>query len=227
MTRREIFLIPGYGVPRDMATDGNYPRYLGLVFNFLFSEARRGVIGTVVMSGGASDMTAPYRRTEAGEMAKVMKAWATRAECREAFRGWRWQKETKAILSVENLVLTKEWCDQQGLSGGRLTLFVEATRAARLSRLARLVFAGWTVRVVPVDFDLSANRYVEEAFLHRREATAWRWEARACRDASFRRELHTLARRRLTKLREAGDTAHVHAVRAWWEEQLKRLEGVA
>jgi hypothetical protein len=223
MNTKHLYLIPGYGVPRDMAADGSYQRYLGFVFNYLFAEAQRGVAGTVVMSGGATDMLPPCRRTEAGEMAVVLKAWAARPECRRALKGWHWQREDKAILTVENLLNTQAWAARQGWSSARLTIFVEATRAARVRRLARLVFPGWTARVVPVDFDLSANRYLEADFLRRREQAQTRWEARAVHDPAFRRELHALALRRLAMLRTAGPDGHVAAVRVWWEKELSAM----
>jgi len=223
-----VYLVPGYGVPGDIVNDANYRAYLGQAFNHVYAEAERsGQSPVTVFSGGRSDCFPPYRRTEAGEMRSFFRGLAGRPACRKATRSWRMIVESRALSTLDNLALTKALLTASGVRPAFVTVFCEATRAPRVRRLAREVFSGLPVRIVPVDFDLSANRYLDADFRRAKEARVLRIELAALRDPVVLKRYRDALVRRISFLRSAGPSGHVAAVRKWWEEQLGELADLA
>lgn len=63
---KNIFIIPGYGIPKDILKDEPYRKYLGLVFNHIYQiclnkDENKPVI---IFCGGNTDIFKPYTRTE-------------------------------------------------------------------------------------------------------------------------------------------------------------------
>ena len=70
---KNIFLILGYGIPKNISKDGNYNFYLKIVFNRIFEITIKKCLiePLVILSGGKTDCFSPYARTEAEEMTKL------------------------------------------------------------------------------------------------------------------------------------------------------------
>jgi len=71
----DIFLVFGYGIPKNILKDENYNFYLKIVFNRIYditskSKSKKTLI---ICSGGKTDMFKPYKRTEADEMIRLLK----------------------------------------------------------------------------------------------------------------------------------------------------------
>jgi len=70
-----IFLIFGYGIPKNILKNENYNFYLKMVFNRIYdiivkTKVRKPL---VICSGGKTDIFKPYNRTEAEEIIKFLK----------------------------------------------------------------------------------------------------------------------------------------------------------
>lgn len=222
---RRLYIVSGYGVPENIKTDGNYQTYLRLAFNIIYREslATKTIDPVIVLTGGRTDMVKPYRRTEAGEMEKVFRAFMTRPSLRPRTKTWKVLREPRAISSPETLLFSSALLRKRGVRSGTLTIFVEETRKERIVRLVRrTVPKTFRVTVYPIDFDASANRYLDPAFLEKKNALALRHDLWALRAPANMAEHHRVYGKRLAYLRKAGSKKHVAAVKKWWEEEMKK-----
>jgi len=183
-----------------MASDPNYQAYLHPILNRLF-DLYHGVSGTIVLSGGPTDLFPPYRRTEAGEMAKWLR-W-TRAARQEA---WDVVLERHSLTTVENLLnfVPK-------ISEARdILVFCEKTRARRIHCLIREIPALHQAKVVAIDFDVSPRRY-DQAATKQRERTALQLELSAIKNPHALAHVRKLAKEKLRLMRQyPPEEAHRH-----------------
>ncbi len=219
-----LFFVLGYGIPKDILEDQNYEIYLRTVFNTIFDTCAKAQSwnATIVFSGGKTDMWAPYRRTEAQEMKRAFQVLMKRPAVKRQTKTWKLLLEANSLSTLDNFVYIKQLVNARTFSAKQITIFCEQTRFARVKALARTLFAG--ARVHPVDFDQSANRYLEPATLERLSTEGLkldRWALKNARNLAKHRELF---KEKLVFLRKAGPDAHVDAVRRWWELQLQKLE---
>jgi len=215
----QIYLICGYGVPKDINTDDNYRRYLGIVFNTIYSVSA-GKPATVVFAGGKTDVVKPYKRSEAGEMVRFFKP---------LMRGQDWNlvQETRSLSTVENLLYTKAQLAKKKIHPDSITVFCEATRVARVKALARDVFKGVRVFINPVDFDLSPNRYLDPAFIAKKEEKTLKIERWVLRDQKHLRVYRRKLEDRIAHFRRTGTKRHIDEIKKWWETELDTLSTLA
>ncbi|MEK7607022.1 MAG: ElyC/SanA/YdcF family protein [Patescibacteria group bacterium] len=216
-----VYIIVGYGIPKDISRDDNYRRYLGVVFNTMFTETQvSGTPDVIILSGGHTDCFRPYQRTEAGEMAKLMKEWARQSKCRAVTKKWKYILETKSLSMLENFVYARDLLARRRLHPRRLTVFCEATRASRVRHLAKKLYPNFRTRVVPVDFDLSANRYLASDLIRRKEREVYRFEQWALRNPKNLKAFRAVFEDKMRFLRAAGPRHHVEAVQEWRKKRL-------
>ena len=152
----KTYLILGYGIPKKMKIDDNYPRYLGIVFNSIFSQTRNSAdASTIMFCGGMTDMVKPYKRNEAQETMQFFKAFADRDACRKTTKLWNFLLEKKSLSTLENLIYAKQILDGKKIDTSTLTIFCEETRCKRVKRLAKKIFG--KANVISVDFDVSVK----------------------------------------------------------------------
>lgn len=216
----QTFLVLGYGIPKDLSQDPNYRTYLSIVFNTIFQSAR-GASARIISCGGPTDMYPPYKRIEAKEIKTYLEELAKRPACRPSTKGWKFLEEKTSLSTLENLVYAAKILKGRS-SSSSLTIFCEATRAGRIRRLAKTIFGKATV--IPVDFDLSSNRYLDPGFIQKKEREAARLEAWALQTPENLKEFRKLFQKKFVALRKAGPENHAEAVRAWWEESLRTLQ---
>lgn len=207
---RQVYIIPGYGVPKDITRDFNMQLYLRAIFNRIYDAHRDGSRPPLIITtGGKTDMWPPYRRTEAGVMMGALRLLANRPVIKKETARWRWKVEPKAISTLENALFTKRLLRQTD----RVTVFCEQTRVKRLRHLYRQVFGSIQCRFQAIDFDVSTNRYiptspsVEQAFRRLNDL--------ALRSPHNLAEHHRFYAERLRFLRRYGAARHVEAVREW------------
>jgi len=129
-TRIFSALICGYGVPKNIFEDKGYHAYLTACFNHLFKNLRDKP-GKIIVNGGPTDCYKPYRRTEAGEMAKWLKKKKTEVEKLTSQKiPWQIISRPKSLSSAEDLLNFKP------LASGQKIIFCEHTRAPRIKKLA-------------------------------------------------------------------------------------------
>ena len=195
-------LIPGYGVPRDLFKDVNYRAYLSLCFNALF-EKYRDARGTIVLSGGATDCFRPYRRTEAHEMRRWFQHQKALTEkiIKKELR-WKLVEDRKALTTVENILYFGR---RTASRRANVIIFVEQTRANKMKIFSKQIFKKRRVEVLPIDFDISSNRYRTQAAL-RREKTDLKISLHAIHDPSVLKFRRKIAKEKIGLLRQYGPT---------------------
>lgn len=218
-----IFLIVGYGIPKDMSEDLNYRIYLGVVFNTIFTwcVANDSWNPMIIFSGGKTDMYPPYRRSEAVEMRNVFRRLMKRPACVKQVKAWSLLTETMSLSTLDNFIYTKELLKRKNVKDEFVQVFGEFTRKQRLQRQAGHFFK--QSLVTAIDFDQAGNRYLESSFIEKREREAYKLEHRVLIGRVPYIQYRQLFVRKIQYLREAGPDAHVDAVRRWWEEQLAAI----
>lgn len=229
----DVYLIFGYGIPRDILRDAAYRAYLGGVFSFISRDVRRRRVRqpVVIASGGHTDCFAPYRRYEGGELLRGFRALATRPSVAPATRSWRLLTERTALSTLENITGSRAVLRRYRIKPSSITMFCEPTRSRRVRTIGRKVFGRIPLRVVAIPFpaptEPSQNRRAIVA--KERRAIAYdRWAL--CSPGNFRR-YHALYRRKLEFMRQLG-TKRNHpqltgpALRQWWQAARRELADV-
>lgn len=210
-----IYLICGYGVPGDGKETENYQTYLNVAFNYLF-ERSRDQEALVIVSGGPTNCTPPYKGTEAEHIARWMKARFSRAP--EATAKWRVAEEDRALSSPENLLFAKDLIAAMGVEGD-MVVVCEFLRERKMRAYTEAVF-GSEAEVVAIDFDTSPNRYESrdrvEALLDQQIAA----DLPIVNNPELRAEHHAFYQQKLAKLRQWQNEGMTHsaAVKRWWDE---------
>lgn len=210
-----VFLILGYGIPKQPKTDLNLSLYLRSAFNTIWQSAR-GQTATIIFSGGATDMQAPYRRREATVLHEQFAALTKRASVKKETQNWICREEPKALSSLDNLVFTAELLKRKKVPVESLTIFCEYTRRVRILRVAKKIFRSTKIVVIPLDFDQSENRYLDPAFLEKKESIALNIDLRALKNPKDYATHQSLHRERIKKFREGKH--HVKDIQKWWKE---------
>ena len=219
-----IFVILGYGVPRNILRDDNYSRYLALVFNTVFAAAREQGEDAplVVFCGGHTDCCPPFKRTEADEMRRAFKRLMRRKSVARAVKGWRLVAERKSLSTLENLLHLRIVLGQYHGRPRRVIVFCEYTRHQRIRTLSKKILKE-RVRVVPIDFDQSPNRSLPLNFLRSKERAGLRHSLRALQSQPNLKKHHALFQQKLNYFRKNRTRGHANVVYDWWSYQLKNF----
>jgi hypothetical protein len=189
-------LICGYGVPKNILKDQNYNSYLTQVFNFLFDRFANQP-GTVVLSGGPTDCFAPYRRTEAKEMLCWFQDKTRHLKKQNKISlKWKFRLESKSLSTVENLLYSKS------LLNGKIFIFAEKTRTARVKKLTKQIF-DTEAKNIFFDFDGSETRYKTLA-IKKREQKAMRLELSCINNPKQLKKRRGLVKEKLSLMRKYG-----------------------
>lgn len=81
-----------------------------------------------------------------------------------------------------------------------------------------------SAKILPIDFDQSANRYLDSVMLRRIEQEGMKYDLLALKSEENLKKHRAVFKEKIAFLREAGPDVHVAAVRAWWEKKLKELD---
>lgn len=216
---KQIFIIPGYGVPKDILKDLNMTLYLRGVANYIYDQtAGKGERPTVIFTGGPTDCWPSFRRTEAREMYRWMKTAIKSKDFRKHLRRWKVRLEERSISTLENVLFC--WKMIKGKQV-HITIFSEATRAKRWSRLIHKLNLR-NATVVAMDFDASANRY-RTMQVKDKERTMQKLDLWALKDKRNFRKHHQFFQKRIQYLRDAGPKNQVEAVHRFWKEGVTML----
>lgn len=221
---RPCFIVCGYGIPADILNDQNYDIYLRTVFNTVFDSCSKTGSWNplIVFSGGKSDMRKPYRRTEAQEMIKLFRTLMQRPAVKAKVRSWTLIAEMKSLSTLDNFLYVKELLKRRSTELSQLSVFCEKTRTARVKAIARKIFN--KVVVLLIDFDQSANRYLDPALLQRISREGAKFDLWALKSEANLKKHRDIFKEKFVYLRKAGPDVHVEAVRTWWEMKLKELD---
>lgn len=222
---QNVFLVFGYGVPEDILKDENSNIYLKAAFNRIFdlSVNRHGGDPLVIASGGKTDMRRPYTRTEAGEILRFFKALCQKPHLKEPTRGWKFLAEAKAISSLENLLGCLRLLKARRIARAKVYVFCEQTRGRRIQKMAKRILAGYRVRVLPIDFDVSLNRYLDPEVLEKKEQLELKHMQWALQSPANLKQHHAFFAERLRFLRARGPKNHPQAVKEWMEKKMRNI----
>ncbi len=181
--------VNGYGVPRDIFTDLGYHAYLVQVFNYLWEGYRKQSL-TIMPVGGPTDLFAPYRRTEAGEITKWLQP---RVRGLGLSNSWKIKPCVRELSALENMLAVKRMVGKS-----RMLYFCERSREQKMKALARKIF-GAKAKVMGVEFDGSPLRYSKNRVALEREDLAY--SLLALKDKRWRAQLKRAAVEKIRLLR--------------------------
>lgn len=218
---KHVFLIFGYGVPKNIMDDDNYRVYVRTAFNTIFDIAAKNNIHDplIICAGGKTDCYKPYKRTEAEEMIRLMKTFVQIPALKKKTKSWKFIPEKKSLSTVENFLYCKEDLQKRNIFEAHIHVFCEYTRGKRLQTLSKKVFQNpYRVQMLPIDFDSSPNRYLEPSFIEEKEKKELAHCLWALKNEENLKKHHSLLEEKLVYLRNAGPHMHTEAVRTWWEK---------
>ena len=220
---RQVFLVLGYGIPKNILQDENYGLYLKSVFNQIFAwcaehDAWNPVI---IFSGGKTDMIRPYRRTEAEEMIRLFRVLMRRPSVKKHLAHWFLIPEMKALSTLDNFLYAKKILHKYHFGIKRVIVFGEQTRRHRITALAKRIFK--RSQMMSIDFDQSENRYLDEKFLQQKESHGLKMDRWALKSQKNLKKHRELFKQKLKVFRQAGSKHHVQAIRLWWEKELQQF----
>jgi uncharacterized phage-like protein YoqJ len=222
---QEFVLINGYGVPKDIFKDDSYRTYLNHLFNVVYeSSVREGLEPVIIFSGGKTDMFKPYQRTEAGEMAKYFKALAKRPFVAKVTKTWKYELESRALSSLENMLFARELLKKKYPRIKSGTIAFEQTRAQRIQAVAKEIFnKSDELTFLPIEFDISVNRYDLE-LVDKKEKYALKMDLWSLESTKNLKMHHDVFADKIKTLRQAGPVHHQEAVQEWWKKSLQRVQ---
>lgn len=221
----KIFSIFGYGVPKNILKDENYNRYLSFCFNKIF-DLSRGEKAVIIFSGGPTDCYRPYKRTEAGEIKKLFTSLMERKFVKSETRNWKLVVENKPISGLENILFTVGYLKKNNIKKAEVYVFCEITREKRIKillskgnredkKLKNIKFI-----IIPVDFDLSSNRYLNGEFLEKKERKILQAELKAIKSRKNFDEYRKWHEKKLEFFRENNYASNPKVVEKWWRKNL-------
>lgn len=157
---------------------------------------------TIVPVGGKTDMHPPYRRTEAGEIAKW---FSPRIRALGLTSRWQVKPIATELSALEDMLAAAKQYPR-----GSIVYFCEWTRLKKMRALAKRIF-GARATVIGIEFDGSAPRYDSRGrtaleredlaySLAALEDPAWRRALRAATEEKIRVLRATPARIRATEV---------------------------
>jgi hypothetical protein len=225
---KTVFIVLGYGIPRNILKDENYNFYLKMVFNQIYTIVTKQDIAKplIICCGGETDMIKPYDRTEATEMISFFKDFVSKNPfLSEPTKGWQFLPEKKSLSTLENVLNTKKILARKKIARANLVFYCEYTRAGRIKAIVKEVLPNkYAVRVQPIDFDVSANRYLDPALLAKKERVALKHAKWALENPKNIKKHHQLFVEKMEFLRKAGPKAHGEALRTWWQQKINEFE---
>ncbi|MDD5172809.1 MAG: hypothetical protein PHG59_01550, partial [Patescibacteria group bacterium] len=136
----DIFLVFGYGIPKNILKDENYNFYLKMVFNKIYDFVVKNKIvkPIIITCGGETDMLKPYKRTEAAEMIKLFSAFIKeRPFLNPITKNWLFIPENKSLSTLENLLNSNKIIQKQKIKKASFFIFCEQTCEKRIKILAK------------------------------------------------------------------------------------------
>jgi len=219
-----LFLVLGYGIPKDIRKDESYKTYLKLAFNNIYEISLKNKIKKplIVFSGGKTDIFKPFKRDEAGEMVKYFYVLARRPFLRKKTNNWQFIKEAKALSTLENLLFTRKILEKKKLLPADIYIFCEKTREKKVNLLAKKIFKN-KIKLVSIDFDHSPNRYLDDKFIKEKEKQDIRFALWALRSSVNFKKYHKIFQERLAHFRKQGPQKHLQSVQNWWQKRLEEI----
>jgi len=222
-----IFLVFGYGVPKNILKDENYNFYLKMVFNRIYDLSVKNKITNpiIIFSGGKTDHYKPYKRNEADEMVKLFRVLVKKPFVKKITKKWLLLPERKSLSTLENFLRCKNIILKRKIKMANVYIFCEQTREKRIKKLSKIIFnKNYNCSVNSVDFDVSLNRYLDPEFIIKKEQEELKHSLWALQSQKNLKKHHKLFEEKMDYFRKAGSENHEKAVKEFWEIKLKKLK---
>lgn len=218
------YILCGYGLPDDITTDANYQTYLHIAFNHMFS-ASAGQPATIIPCGGPTSCEPPFEGTEAEKMADYLQAMMQREELLVPTQQWQIIPENTSLSSLENQLFARDVMRRNDLSGP-ISVFCDTTRAERIGIIAEKIHTPNPITIVPIDFDVSTNRYTNLDAIAEKEAFGIKENLWTLEDPERIKHHHQLFEEKFAFLRkrQSEGLSHVEAVAEWFTKSDERLK---
>ncbi|MBU2565965.1 hypothetical protein KKG46_00195 [Patescibacteria group bacterium] len=218
----QTFIILGYGIPKNFFKDDNYRFYLNMVFNKIWDiSSLSNSKPLIIATGGKTDCFKPYKRTEAQEIIKYLKILANRSFVKAKTKSWKFIPENKSLSSLENIIFCKKLLEKIP-DHGKINIFCEQTRVPRVTKIANKLLKG-SFKIIPMDFDVTSNRYHDPEFINKKEQTELKHIKWALQSPENLKKHHQVFKEKMDFLRKEGTKNHPEAVKKWWEMKLKEF----
>ncbi|NQU83391.1 MAG: hypothetical protein HQ536_01640 [Parcubacteria group bacterium] len=224
---KNVFLVFGYGIPRNILKDENYNFYLKMVFNRVYNIVLKNKINNplIICSGEKTDMVRPYKRTEAEEMVRLFKHINKKPFLKDITRNWLFVPEKKSLSTLENFLNCKQLIEKRKIKKANFYIFCEQTREKRIKILAKKILnKNYNFKVIPIDFDISTNRYLSPKFLAKKEGAELKHSLWVLQSPENLKKHHKVFADKIKYFRKAGPNVHVDTIKEWWEQKLKELK---
>lgn len=218
----KIFIILGYGIPKDIFQDMEYRSYLNAAFNgiFEYSRGHEDAPIRIIFCGGKTDMRAPYRRSEAGEMKRYFESLRKREFLKNQIKGWTLLMDTASLSTMENIRNAKGIAEKKKSGAVSISIFCEYTREGRIKKLADKIFGkGVKAEILPIDFSVSENRYLPKEYILEKEKNALKFDFWALESEKNFKAYHKNFSDKFKFLRSYGPERHQEAIRIWWKNE--------
>ncbi|HLM84476.1 MAG TPA: hypothetical protein VK254_04710 [Candidatus Bathyarchaeia archaeon] len=223
-----IFLVFGYGMPKNILKDEKYNFYLKIVFNKIYDFATKNNAAKpiIIFCGGNTDGFKPYQRTEADEMIRFFTALITeRPMLKSLTKKWTLIPENKSLSTLENLIKSQKIITKRKIRKANLFIFCEQTRENRIKVLAKKILdKNYKFRIEPIDFDVSQNRYLSPEYLAKKENTELKHSLWALQNPENLKKHHQMFKEKFEYFRKVGHKAQTNAVKEWWDQKLKEMD---
>lgn len=222
-----IFLVFGYGVPKNILKDENYNFYLKMVFNKIYDIVIKNHIYNpiIITCGGKTDMFKPYDRTEADEIIRFFKTFIReRPFLNSVTENWKFISENKSLSTLENLLNSLDIVQKRDIPEANFYIFCEQTRQKRIKVLAKQILDKYNFTVFPIDFDTSPNRYLPIEYLAEKENKELQHSLWALQSPENLSKHHKVFEEKFAYFRTIGNNTNINIVKEWWDKKLKELD---
>lgn len=223
---KNVFIIFGYGIPKDIIKDENYNFYLKMAFNRLYDLALENSQKSLIIAcGGKTDFFKPYQRTEGQIIVNWFKKFIDqRSYLKNITKHWQLLAEKKSISTLENLLYSYKILKKLKINQAKVFIFCEQTRGRRIKILAKKIFKNYSLQVVPIDFDVSETRYLPVDYLHKKENRELKYSLWALKNPQNFQKHHRIYEEKFKYLRQIPHQKQMLALRKWWDEKAKNNE---
>ena len=122
--------------------------------------------------------------------------------------------EKESLSTLENLLNGEKIILKQKIKNANLFIFCEQTREKRIEILAKKIFyKNHHFQIFPIDFDMSANRYLSLAFLDKKEQAELKHSLRVLKSPENLEKHHKIFEEKIEYLRKQGPKIHTEAVK--------------
>jgi hypothetical protein len=219
-----LFIVLGYGVPKDIFKDENYNLYLKLAFNNIFDIVSKNNFSTkIIFCGGKTDCFKPFDRTEAEEMIKFFNYLKNRDYVEKQTKNWKLIPEKKSVSTLENLIFCKDIIKNKDIKHSSINIIFEKSRKRRIKTLAQKIFKS-EIKLLPLDFNQSETRFIDQNFINKKEKTVLEYDLKSLKNEEYFNKAHKIYLEKLSILRNTEPKNREKAIEKWWKEKILEIK---